>query len=314
MFNSEALRQKIKENKALLDKKSGGNNFQEQFFKLAWLPEGIHKVRLIPDINNELSVETYVHKFEGSGKLFPCARQSKSDPVDNCPACKALADAKEKGINFDYKWGRSVKSKCLIYLVSTSAKQDENWKAGSYYLLCSNSFLHKGVTEGLMILVDNIASGANEAEIMKILDVTADNQPAFVIQHKPGKDGSTTCMPDAYTRVSALQIPEGAIPNLKEIYLNQIEPDTEMLNKQVESINNRVNGVASGAITQPVQQVVPTQPQVVVTQPQIVQQTIPQPVVPQPVVPQPQVMAGNTIPQPPPPVGNFNVTEPNQVQ
>ena len=325
MFNSEELKNKIKENKALLDKQGSNSGNRDSFFKVTYLPEGIHKVRLIPDINSEVSVEMYVHKLEGTGKLFACGRQHRTDSDDNCPVCKALAQAKEQNVSFDYKWGRTLKSKCLIYLASTTAKQDENWKVGTFYILCSNSFLHKGVTEGLATLVEaSNAEPARSEEIFKILDVTADNQPAFVIQHKAGKEGSTTVMPDAYTKLPALQIPEGELPNLKEVYIDQTKLNEDLVNKQLEAINRRVNNIAVSTSVA-TQQVAPSaqaqqvpQPQQV-AQPQVQQYAQPQaqPQMQQPVQPQvqtvPQPTQLNGAVPPPPPMGNFNVTEPNQI-
>ena len=328
MFDPIALQQKIQENKQILDKQ--GANY-DNFFRLAYLREGVHKVRIIPDINNELVVFMPTHRLEGTGKKFVCNRKSFDQSADVCPTCKALEEAEAQKVPFDYRWGRSNTSKVLIYLISTNAQQDDYWRVGNYYLLEDNGMrLYRAITDGVSLLFQTASEQPEKAnEIMNILNPAVDSSAAFAIQYTYGKgsSGSLTCSVDMFTKGLKLNIPEGKLVDLYKEHLDNSKNYEEEQAQNVAAINKRVfeylanpsaaaatNNLANTVNTVQAQvNQVPQQPQVAstMTQPHNGFQDhqvpfTPDPV-PQPVV-QPQVANQGVVPPP-----SFNMVPPPPV-
>lgn len=222
MFNPEALQQatlqKLEEMAKQQASSNSSGNYEDSLFKIAFLPEGSHSIRIIPDVNSNLSHLQSIHNITKRNK---CRRASYQDPIDVCPICKIIHEAEEKGVPFDYKPKRSSLSKALIYLISTD-KPTEYWKPGNFYITVSSNKRLNDAILGVLTMISNAA--AKNPDAWKIFDSEAEGQPSFELQVVMGQAGKVTLQSNMYSPAPALGLPaklgDKPLPDLSEVYVS----------------------------------------------------------------------------------------------
>lgn len=238
-FNSDLIFKNVARGQEIIN--SMGNN-NASFFKVAYLPDGNHSIRVIPDKNMRMAYLMAMHKIGGNGKDLVACTERPSGNKEVCPICKALEKANEDGVKFDYSWGRATRTKMLCYLVDTD-KPNDYWKPGNYYIVISNSYLFKGI----MSAVSNIYEAANKApdqekrnQILQTLNPNAANVNCIKIKHKMGNQnsggGTEVTLDNWQQHDKALNIPDGELVDLAEVYVNDLVVDQEKQNRAVDEI------------------------------------------------------------------------------
>ena len=126
-------------------------NFEEQNGpKVAFLPEGIHKIRWFFDPNGELFRESMSNRIGRTRFMCPdfAARQDRIGTYPECAICKHQKEKEE--------WRGRCRYNCMVYghLYETKSPS-EYWQPDSTYVILGNSKLRNALLETLENLVDD---------------------------------------------------------------------------------------------------------------------------------------------------------------
>ena len=131
--------------------KSQKPNFEEQNGpKVAFLPEGIHKIRWFFDPTGELFRESMSNRVGRTRFMCPdfAARQ---DRLGNYPECAICKHQKEKE-----EWRGRCRYNCMVYGHLYETKNpSEYWQPDTTYVILGNSKLRNALIETLENLVDD---------------------------------------------------------------------------------------------------------------------------------------------------------------
>lgn len=265
------------------------SKFSNSAVKIAFLPEGTHTVRIIPDENLEFFTEVAVHKPDG--KYIRCNRQRWDDPVELCPICQAVEKANENEIPLNFNTPRQVLRKMYMYLIDSTAKS-EYWTPGTLYCVIVNKRVTTAFTNVLKMF-DNIEDPTIKQKAFEGFDPSKPCNP-IVITFTKGSAGSCSMNINSYTTTQPIDIsaaiPQGkeALPDLETVYIDNTKPAEEaVINEGAKHVydfifsKSKENG-ATTPVTPAAQpqaqmaqlQVAPqavAQPQVQVAAPQVVQ-------------------------------------------
>lgn len=135
-FNPNKLKSIIDRSKQEA-KKSGGNS---DFVKMAFLPEGNHKIRLFFDPTGELYRTAVTHKSPIGQILCPDYLAEK-DPSGTYPECDFCKAAEEQD---DWKLNRRFNVMAYGQLIHTDVP-GEYWEAGNVYCIVGNTRFKKAI-------------------------------------------------------------------------------------------------------------------------------------------------------------------------
>jgi hypothetical protein len=118
--------------------------------QIAFLPEGVHKIRWFFDPNGELYREAMSGRVGRTKFMCPnfAARTDRLGTYPDCAICRHQTEKEE--------WRGKCRYNCMVYGYLYETKNPgEYWQADNAYVICGNSKLRKALVETLENLVDD---------------------------------------------------------------------------------------------------------------------------------------------------------------
>lgn len=187
-------------------KKQSSNNNDSKRTNIAWIPEGIHKIRLVVDPDQNLFREVRNHRVEDAGRII-CnnslrklgVKQQDGSDIPECEICKMAYEVDS--------WQHKPKNDIMIYgfLYATDSPSDY-FKPGKPYAFIVNNRFKKAVNGLLESLVSDSADFIASAFNPTI------SGGFFTIKLTRGTEGLVTITP-------VLQKKSDPLPNLAEWWI-----------------------------------------------------------------------------------------------
>lgn len=239
--------------------------------KIAFLPEGMHTVKIIPDEDLKFYSEVVVHK--PNSKYIKCLKHDYSSPDSECPICEAISKANDAGVPLAYNNNRQVLRKMYMYLVNTNNKS-QYWTPGELYCVCPNKKVIDAFNN-LLTYIDSIEDPEIKKDAYDIFNPSKKTKTLSLIFTK-GAQGNCTIQKNDFVEIDPLDlspyVPEGKdmLPDLDTVYVNsKVNPSIEEVAEEAKTIHQYILNTVG---TVPPTSQVTSQPQVV----QQTQQSVPQ--------------------------------------
>lgn len=150
-FSDSKLQDIIKKSKEQNNRTTQNN---ENSIRAAFLPHGVHKVRIFGDSMSELYREFVLHRYEGAKVLCPDDLQRRNPKAEGLPTCD-ICKMMEEGYG-DWSLRRYYVS-VFMQVIETSVPGDY-WAPGKVYCVQGNSKLRKAV----VTFIDSMLEDAKE--------------------------------------------------------------------------------------------------------------------------------------------------------
>lgn len=230
---------------ALIDKHKSKTkeNFEESRIPVAFLPEGIHKIRFFVDPEGEIVRTAVVHAHTESYKNPLCTNYLrnidpkmtlwKDKPADaksypDCSFCEGSA------IIGGYKYASKNRGMAYGWLEWTSSPGDY-WQPGKAYLILSNGRLKKSLLSfinGLAIDVPDFLVSLLDPQVaggLLSVEVTRGTQGNIAIQSIPGKTINAIELGPWYKPLNEVYIPQHFVLEDWEAAVKEFQEETKSL-------------------------------------------------------------------------------------